>query len=148
MANILVTMTKKQTLSQLKTNHLCLLCESKSLQAFTSLSLPGRVISRQSHSKMWFRTFLPAFCHLFSPHLLGLITHYCTTWCQSLLGSHRLWLLVELIPYTSAESLDLSSRSGCPAVQWVSFVGPCLMRLWGKNIPRECPRGQSGMPVL
>lgn len=59
-------MTKKQTLSQLKANHLCLLCEFKSLQAFTSLSFSGCVISRQSHSNMWFCAFLPAFCHLFS----------------------------------------------------------------------------------
>lgn len=66
MANILVTMTKPQILSHLKPNHSCLLCESKSPQAFTSLSVPGRVISWQSRSSMWSCVFSPASCHLFS----------------------------------------------------------------------------------
>ena len=72
-------MTKKQTLSQLETNHLCLLCESKSLQAFTSLNFLG-VWSPGSPAatcgSVRFASLLPS---VFPP-LLGPITHSCTTW--------------------------------------------------------------------
>lgn len=52
-------MTKNRAVSQWKANHVCLLCESKPLQALTSPSLPGRAISR---SDTWVWVLSPGSC--------------------------------------------------------------------------------------
>lgn len=114
---------------------MCLLCESKSLQAFTS---PGHVISRQAESNRRFCAFLPAFCCYF-PSSVGTAYSLLHNLVSVATGSHQLWLVVELIPYTSAQSPDLSCRGEDPALQQLSFVGHCLTNVVGEKVNMRAP---------